>query len=295
MFFQTIYGLLTDSTEVGINIRRVNDKLTVAVMPRHNELKERATDSFIPLVASGTPEELDGGFADIMAAPVAKAVGIMTNLKEFERQAEKAAAKAKPKAAAEKVTKEAKEAKEKNDRLDKLMKRVDESVSMRRFADAMALLKHALTIAPAERQEMVKAKMQDVRRKSEEGSLFAPQPSPAPQPARQMPQQQPVQTAAPTPTAGQQHIQTRPVMPAATQAVQAGTMQQGPLQPAPQQPAYAPAQQGADQYGNPQGYGTDTDNGFDMDAFREDPYAEYVDFPQECRMRDEAQVEMSFT
>lgn len=295
MFFQTIYGLLTDSTEVGINIRRVNDKLTVAVMPRHNELKERATDSFIPLVASGTPEELDCGFADIMAAPVAKAVGIMTNLREFERQAERAAAKAKPKTAAEKVTKEAKEAKEKNDRLDKLMKRVDESVTARRFADAMALLKHALTIAPAEKQDAVKAKMQEVRRKSEEGSLFAPQPSPTPQPARQMPQQQPVQTAAPTPTAEQQHIQPRPVMPAATQPVQAGTMQQSPLQPAPQQQVYAPAQQGAGQYGNPHGYGTDTDDGFDMDAFREDPYAEYVDFPQECRMRDEAQVEMSFT
>lgn len=295
MFFQTIYGLLADSTEVGINIKRVNDKLTVAVMPRHNELKERTTDSFIPLVASGTPEELDGGFANIMAAPVAKAVGIMTNLREFERQAEKAAAKAKPKAATEKVTKEAKEAKEKNDRLDKLMKRVDESVTARRFADAMALLKHALTIAPEERQEMVKAKMQEVRRKSEEGSLFAPQPSPAPQPARQTPQQQSMQTAAPTPTAGQQHIQTRPVMPAATQSVQAGTMQQGSLQPAPQQPAYATAQQNAAQYGNPQGYGADKDEEYDMDAFREDPYAEYVDFPQECRMRDEAQVEMSFT
>ena len=295
MFFQTIYGLLAESTEVGISIRRVNDKLTVAVMPRHNELKERATDSFIPLVASGTPEELDGGFANIMAAPVAKAVGIMTNLKEFERQAEKAATKGKPKAAVEKETKEAKEAKEKNDRLDKLMKRVDESVTARRFADAMALLKHALTIAPEGRQEMVKAKMQDVRRKSEEDSLFAPQPSPAPQPARQMPQQQPVQAVAPMPTAGQQHIQPRPVMPAATQAVQAGTMPQRPGKPAPQQPAYAPAQQDTGQYGNPQGYGADTDDGFDMDAFREGPYAEYVDFPQECRLRDEAQVEMSFT
>ena len=206
MFFQTIYGLLTDSTEVGINIRRVNDKLTVAVMPRHNELKERATDSFIPLVASGTPEELDCGFADIMAAPVARAVGIMTNLREFERQAERAAAKAKPKAAAEKETKEAKETKEKNDRLDKLMKRVDESVTARRFADAMALLKHALTIAPTEKQDAVKAKMQEVRRKSEEGSLFARLPPTAFQPIVQTQPQQTVQTAAPTPTAGQQHM-----------------------------------------------------------------------------------------
>ena len=40
MFFQTIYGLLTESTEVSINIKRVKDKLTVAVMPRHKELKD---------------------------------------------------------------------------------------------------------------------------------------------------------------------------------------------------------------------------------------------------------------
>ena len=295
MFFQTIYGLLADSTEVGINIKRVNDKLTVAVMPRHKKLKDGASGGFIPLVASGTPEELDCGFANIMVAPVAKAVGIMTNLKEFERQAEKAAAKGKPKAAAEKETKEAKETKEKNDRLDKLMKRIDESVTARRFADAMALLKHALTIAPAEKQDAVKVKMQEVRRKSEEGSLFAGQPPTAFQPIVQTQPQQTVQTAAPTPTAGRQHIQPRPVMPAATQPVQTGTMQQRPVQPAPQQPAYATAQQDAAQYGNPQGYGADKDEEYDMDAFREDPYAEYVDFPQECRMRDEAHVEMSFT
>ena len=271
MFFQTIYGLLAESTEVGINIRRVNDKLIVAVMPRHKELKERTADAFIPLVASGTPEELDCGFADIMAAPVAKTVGIMTNLREFERQAENAAAKGKPKAAAEKETKEAKETKEKNDRLDKLIKRIDESVTARRFADAMALLKHALTFAPAEKQEMVKAKMQEVRRKSEEGSLFAGQPPTAYRPVVQTQPQQPVQAATPVPTAGQQ-FQPRPVMPAAMQPVQAGTMQQGPLQPAPQQPAYAPAQQDAAQYGDPHGYGADKDEEYDMDAFREDPW-----------------------
>lgn len=258
MFFQTIYGLLTESTEVGINIRRVNDKLTVAVMPRHKELKDGASGGFIPLVASGTPEELDCGFANIMAAPVAKAVGIMTNLKEFERQAEKAAAKGKPKAAAEKETKEAKETKEKNDRLDKLMKRIDESVSARRFGDAVALLKHAMTFAPAERLDAVKARMQEVRRKSEEGSLFAAQPSPALQQSRQMPPQQSVQTAA------------------------------------PRQQVNVPVRQEAGRQEAPHAYGPERDEECDMDAFRNDPYAEYVDFPQECRMRDEAQTEMTF-
>lgn len=259
MFFQTIYGLLTESTEVGINIRRVNDRLTVAVMPRHRELKEGTADGgLIPLVASGTPEELDGGFAAMMAAPVAKAVGIMTNLKEFELQAEKAAAKARPKPAAEKETKEARETKEKNDKIDRLMKRVDESVSARRFGDAVALLKHAMTFAPAERLDAVKARMQEVRRKSEEGSLFTAQPSPAPQQSRQMPTQQSVQTVA------------------------------------PRQPVNVSARQEAGRQEAPHAYGPERDEECDMDAFRNDPYAEYVDFPQECRMRDEAQTEMTF-
>ena len=85
MFFQTIYGLLAESTEVGISIRRVNDKLTVAVMARDNEMKKRATGSFIPLVARGKPRGVDGGFSNIIGAPVAQDGGEMTNLKEVAR------------------------------------------------------------------------------------------------------------------------------------------------------------------------------------------------------------------
>ena len=34
MFFQTINRMITTGTDLSINIRQVNDKLTVAVMPR---------------------------------------------------------------------------------------------------------------------------------------------------------------------------------------------------------------------------------------------------------------------
>ena len=40
MFFQTIYQMMTPGTDLSIHIRKVEDKLSVAVMPRRNSLKE---------------------------------------------------------------------------------------------------------------------------------------------------------------------------------------------------------------------------------------------------------------
>ena len=39
-------------------------------------------------------------------------------------------------------------------------------------------------------------------------------------------------------------------------------------------------------------YGIDKDDEHDRELLREDPYAEYLDFPEEYRMKDEAQMEM---
>ena len=36
----------------------------------------------------------------------------------------------------------------------------------------------------------------------------------------------------------------------------------------------------------------DKDDENDRELLREDPYAEYIDFPQECRMKDETQAEL---
>ena len=36
----------------------------------------------------------------------------------------------------------------------------------------------------------------------------------------------------------------------------------------------------------------DKDDESDRELLREDPYAEYIDFPHECRMKDEVQAEL---
>lgn len=73
------------------------------------------------------------------------------------------------------------------------------------------------------------------------------------------------------------------------------------LQPVPSQPQTAstqpvPDNKGESEYGaraqDMEQYGFDKDDEHDRELLREDPYAEYLDFPEEYRMKDEAQMEM---
>lgn len=110
MFFQTIYPMLAAGTDLSINIRRVNDRLSVAVMPRHAGVKDEAQQNLVPLILSGTAIELDAEFLQAIAAPVSRTTGLLTNLETFERQAAKASSESRAaKTAQEKESKEARE------------------------------------------------------------------------------------------------------------------------------------------------------------------------------------------
>lgn len=75
MFFQTINQMITAGTDLSINIRRVNNNLTVAVVPRRSGVKDG--ERIVPLILNGTPEELDAGFLQAVGTPVQKAQGIL--------------------------------------------------------------------------------------------------------------------------------------------------------------------------------------------------------------------------
>ena len=134
-------------------------------------------------------------------------------------------------------------------------------------------------------------------RSGEQIPMFLPeQPSPVPQPVSQpqtpqpavypgQPQTQPVQYAQPAP-------QPQPVpQPQGIQFHQPVQMPQPQIdgkqwmQPAPSQ--YAPVQEAVM-------YNFDKDCEDDREMLREDPYAEYPDFPKECRMTDMAQMDMVY-
>lgn len=220
--------MLAEGTELGIHIRRVENRLCVAVMPQREKLKEGAGQSIVPLVVNGTPEELDTEFLAQIARPMEKVQGILMNLEAFEKQAEKAAAE--NKVAQPAAKKETKEERERREKLEKLLKKADESATARQYSNALIWLRQAERLAPAERQEEIKRKMEEVQRKNDEGSLFASMPEP------------------------------QPVVPTLSTVQPVGDF--------------------------------DKDDEDDRELLKEDPYAEYIDFPEENRMKDEAQLEL---
>lgn len=220
--------MLAEGTELGIHIRRVENRLCVAVMPQREKLKDGTGQSIVPLVVNGTPEELDTEFLVQIARPMEKVQGILMNLEAFEKQAEKAAAESK--AAQPAAKKETKEEREKREKLEKLLKKADESAAARQYSNALIWLRQAERLAPAEQLAEIKRKMEEAQRKNDEGSLFASMPEP------------------------------KPVVPIPSTVQPVGDF--------------------------------DKDDEDDRALLKEDPYAEYIDFPEENRMKDEAQLEL---
>ena len=338
MFFQAINQMITAGTDLSINIRRVNNNLTVAVVPRRSGVKDG--ERIVPLILNGTPEELDAGFLQAVGTPVQKAQGILTNLEAFEKQAEQAASQSK--AARSAAEKESKEVREKREKMEKLLKKAEDAMTGKRYSEALTWLKQAKILALPDKQKEIDEKMAEVQKKASEGSLFGmeqpPMPKPQPAPQQTAPQYrsgeqipmflseqpdpvpQPVsQPQTPQPAAHPGQPQTQPVQSMQPIPQQAVPQPQGiqfhqPVQmPQPQidgkqwmQPAssqYAPAQETARTYESPEQYrqtqeavmyNFDKDCEDDREMLREDPYAEYPDFPKECRMTDMAQMDMVY-
>ena len=170
---------------------------------------------------------------------------------------------------------------------------------------------------------------QPLRRQDGQALIFEPEPAAAmPQNVPQQQPPQPVQYTQPAPSVqygadgrpayshpyaeqrGQippgQPVQASQTMPQAIQFHQPVHMPQQPVyggqwpQPVPAQPQNVSVQAAPGNSGNreyrsqPQPaemYSFDKDDECDRELLREDPYAEYLDFPEEYRMKDEAQME----
>lgn len=148
MFFQAINQMITAGTDLSINIRRVNDNLTVAVVPRRSGVK--AGERIVPLILNGTPEELDAGFLQAVGAPVQKAQGILTNLESFEKQAEQAVSQSKTSKPT--VEKESKEAREKREKMEKLLKKAEDATAGKHYSEALTWLRQAKVLAQPDKQ-----------------------------------------------------------------------------------------------------------------------------------------------
>ena len=81
--------------------------------------------------------------------------------------------------------------------MEKLLKKADEAHTAHRHSEALTWLKQARVLAPADKQNEIDIRMQEIQKQAAAGSLFAalPETQPQPQPAAQP---QPAHPAAPT-------------------------------------------------------------------------------------------------
>jgi len=88
--FTEISNLLKEGEMLSLNIRKSGNEMIVIVLPRVENVKDPAADRLIPLNLKGSPQELDEGFIEAIKSPVTKSTGLLTNMVEYEKSAEKA-------------------------------------------------------------------------------------------------------------------------------------------------------------------------------------------------------------
>lgn len=168
-FFKEISGLLTEGVELNLTVARSGDKLVVSVLPKVKDVKDEAAKRIIPVVVSGSPDELDREFSAAISSPVQSATGLLTNMKEFEKSTEAAAKNSKSvKAEQDKAKKLADDNKKK---LDKLTKKADEFEKDKKYKNAVACLKQALEFSA--NKSSLESKIQKLEALAGQNSLFA--------------------------------------------------------------------------------------------------------------------------
>ena len=275
MFFTAIHQMMTESVDLTIVIRKTNGQLTVSTLPKSNGLKDEAQNHIVPLTVTGTPQELDTGFLQAVTRPIQKACGLISNMAQFEAQADKAAASSK--AAKDAKSKETKEEREKREKYEKLMKKAEELTAARNHREAVSVFTPAYTQATEQRNPQPQRPQQPAPQQTYTRRPSQPMPGQA-QPAPQRPQQAYTQhPQQPGIWPSQQQPQARPQIQPHAQYVQRTGGQQS------SQPQYPPQPEIQDwqeerfmQEDEQQPYLSDQEH----PAYSEKDYEEYIDFPQ---------------
>ena len=245
MFFQSMNQMMNPNVDITLVIRKSADgRMAVSVLPKSNTLKDEAQNSIVPLTLNGTPEELDSGFLQVVARPMQKASGLISNMAQFEAQANKAASSSK--GVKEAKAKESKEDREKREKYEKNLKKAEEHIAAKRHKEAVDALTEARKYAKHDDLKTIDERLDEQKKLVGQGDLFAMMEEPAETQPQQAQVQQPQAQSQPMP---------EPVQQVQQPTVQQTGPQQQPTMPQQEMPAQAahPAQQ---PYGNPgQGYG----------------------------------------
>lgn len=164
-FFKTIADFLQDGQQLQMAIRKSGENIAVSILPDNRGVKDKAVENNItPLVMSGSPEEFEEGFSDALK-PLQEAQGLVSNIKEFEANTEKA--KRESEMAKKLKDEAAKQKKEFNDLIALARKNNEEH----KFKDARTVLAKA-TALPAAEKSIIDKVRKEIDDKSGVGNMF---------------------------------------------------------------------------------------------------------------------------
>ena len=271
MFFTAIHQMMTESVDLTLVIRKANGQLTVSMLPKSNGLKDEAQNHLVPLTVSGLPQELDAGFLQSVARPIQKTAGLISNMAQFEAQAEKAASESKA----------AKETKAKETKGPQDQKKIDEMVAEQTKAMNKGSL-FELMDEPAPQPQQPQAQPAAAPQQPRQAPQYPPQPQAQRPMATQAPGGQQRPAASPQQQQAMWPLQQPPQGPAQYYAQPQPYMGQ---QPVPQQ-APQPAHGGyhgthwQEPVQHPEELSPHYHAGEDEPNYRPEDYEEYPDFPQ---------------
>jgi len=145
MFFNELSQMMTSGSDVTLTVRSQNGTLTVSVFPKVKGLKDEAKKHLQPIVLTGTAEELDAEFFNIVSEPVKKATGLLSDMKAFEDSLARVDAE-KKKATEQKKTAD-KQADERKKNFERLIARAETQEKEGKNEAALQTMREARTMA----------------------------------------------------------------------------------------------------------------------------------------------------
>lgn len=168
--FKELDKVMAAGTDLSLAIRKDGCKMTVSILPKSSGVKDSAKDQIVPLVVSGSPEELDEGFLSIVTKPVEAVCGLLSRMEEFERAGQQAAAASRM--AKEQKDKAASEEKARREKYDALLAKADASIAAGRHSEALPLLEQAMEVAPEKDRQKMEKRINAAKVAMGMGSLF---------------------------------------------------------------------------------------------------------------------------
>ena len=158
---------MVEGSTLAITMAKTEKGITVSVLPGNSLVKDAAKNKFVPICLSGTAEEMDEGILETILQPVAKANGLLSNIKDFEAAQEAA------KAASEMEKKAKDEAKKATEDFGAWMAIAEQNFTENKYKDSLTCLDGAEKLAAkVNGQTKVDALRKKVKEALGEGTMF---------------------------------------------------------------------------------------------------------------------------